>query len=91
MLINRYVDDPSLGSSSTAMDDPVVPGTAAPPTTALLAVVEMPMGGQVVDERARIAIVSVTPGTGDVVWDEFDGELYRPAGADDRFRGPYGT
>ena len=33
----------------------------------------MPMGGQVVDERARIAIVSVTPGTGEVVWDEFDG------------------
>lgn len=73
MLTSRYVDDPSLGSSSTATDDPVVPGTAAPPTDALLAVVEMPMGGQVIDERARIAIVSVTPGTGDVVWDEFDG------------------
>lgn len=57
----------------------MVPGTAAPPTNALLAVVEMPMGVQVVDERARIAIVSVTPGTGDVVWDEFDGESSWPA------------
>lgn len=53
----------------------MVPGTAAPPTNALLAIVERPMGGQVVDERARIAIVSVVPGTGEVVWDEFDGKL----------------
>jgi DNA mismatch repair protein MSH3 len=26
-----------------------------------------------VDERARIAIVSVIPETGEVIWDEFDG------------------
>lgn len=68
-----YVEDPSL-SSSTLSDDPIIPGSAPPPTNALVAIVETGMGGMVVDERARIALVSVIPGTGDVVWDEFDGE-----------------
>jgi DNA mismatch repair protein MSH3 len=40
-----------------------------------MAIVEQPMGGQAVDERARIAIVSVIPETGEVIWDEFDGRF----------------
>lgn len=35
---------------------------------------EMGMGGLAVDDRVRIGLVSVTPGTGEVVWDEFDGQ-----------------
>lgn len=69
-----YVEDPSLPSSSTMTDDPVVPGSTPPPTNALVAIVEMGMGGMASDDRVRIGLVSVVPGTGDVVWDEFDGE-----------------
>lgn len=57
------------------MDDPIVPGSAPPPTNALVALVEIGMGGMALDERVRIGLVSVVPETGDVVWDEFDGEL----------------
>jgi DNA mismatch repair protein MSH3 len=32
------------------------------------------MGGVAVDDRVRVGLISVVPGTGDVVWDEFDGE-----------------
>jgi len=39
-----------------------------------MSIVEKPLGGQANDERARIAIVSVIPETGEVIWDEFDGE-----------------
>ena len=56
-------------------DDPIIPGSAPPPTNALVAIIETGMGGMAVDERARIALVSVIPGTGDVVWDEFDCKL----------------
>jgi hypothetical protein len=55
-------------------DDPIVPGSTPPPTNALVAIVEMGMGGMAFDDRARVGLVSVVPGTGDVVWDEFDGE-----------------
>jgi DNA mismatch repair protein MSH3 len=72
-----YVEDASLASSSTSRDDPVVPGTAPPSTNALVAVVERGMGGMAYDERVRIGMVSVVPITGDVVWDEFDGELLK--------------
>lgn len=72
----RYVEDPSLASSSTAQDDPVIPGTAPPSTNALVAIVEQGMGGMAYDERVRIGLVSVVPVTGDVVWDEFDGEIW---------------
>lgn len=50
-----------------------MPGSAVPPTNALVAIVERGAGGQAVDERVSIGIVSVVPETGDVVWDEFDG------------------
>lgn len=72
--LSRYVEDPSGPSSSTATDEPIVPGSAPPPTNALVALVEQGMGGQSHDERVRIGLVSVVPGTGDVVYDEFDGE-----------------
>jgi len=39
-----------------------------------MSIIEKPLGGQVNDERARIAIVSVIPETGEVIWDEFDGK-----------------
>ncbi|WWC87833.1 uncharacterized protein L201_002726 [Kwoniella dendrophila CBS 6074] len=72
-----YVEDPSLPSSSTLLDDPIIPGSAPPPTNALVAVVEQGLGGMVYDERVRIALVSVVPGTGEVVWDEFDDSQVR--------------
>ena len=52
----------------------MIPGTAAPSTNALVAIVERGMGGMAYDERVRIGLVSVVPITGDVVWDEFDGQ-----------------
>jgi DNA mismatch repair protein MSH3 len=70
-----YVEDAALGSASTMLDDPVVPGSAPPPTNALVALVEIGMGGMALDERVRIGLVSVVPETGDVVWDEFDGQF----------------
>lgn len=57
------------------LDDPVVPGSAPPPTNALVAIVEMGLGGLATDDRVRIGLVSVVPPTGEVVWDEFDGGL----------------
>jgi DNA mismatch repair protein MSH3 len=63
-----------MASSSNLADEPIVPGSAPPPTKALIAIVEQGIGGQASDERVRIAMISVVPGTGDVVWDEFDGK-----------------
>jgi DNA mismatch repair protein MSH3 len=71
--MSRYVEDASMASSSNLADEPILPGSAPPPTNALVAIVEKGMGGQAADEKVRIAMVSVVPGTGDVVWDEFDG------------------
>lgn len=64
----RYVEESS--ATSTIRDDPLLPGATAPPTNALVAIVEQ--AGDT-EERVRIALVSVIPGTGEVVWDEFDG------------------
>lgn len=69
---HSYVEDPSIASSNTK-DDPIVPGSAPPPTNALVALVEMGLGGLASDDRVRIGVVSVVPTTGEVVWDEFDG------------------
>lgn len=66
---STYVEE-SSASSSTVRDAPVVPGTASPSTGALVTIVE-----DADDKRSRIALVSVIPGTGEVVWDEFEGEL----------------
>jgi hypothetical protein len=74
--IGRYVEEPLQSSSSTHIDEPLLPGSSAPPTNALMSIVEMGMGGLAVDDRVRIGMVSVVPGTGDVVWDEFDGKIY---------------
>lgn len=64
-----YVEESSV-SSSNLRDAPLLPGAAPPPTNALVALVETDAG-----DRSRIALVSVVPNTGDVVYDEFDGEL----------------
>ena len=91
----RYVEDPSLGSSSNLADEPVVPGSASPPTNALVAVVEQGMGGMETDDRVRIGLVSVIPTTGEVVWDEFDGEAclrgFFVTEQVDRLPSPFGT
>jgi DNA mismatch repair protein MSH3 len=64
-----YVEESSV-SSSNLRDGPLLPGAAPPPTNALVALVEVDTG-----DRARIALVSVVPNTGDIVYDEFDGKL----------------
>ncbi|KLO18801.1 hypothetical protein SCHPADRAFT_819209 [Schizopora paradoxa] len=43
----------------------------------ILSVIETPLGGMGVDERVSIALVGVTPSTGDVIWDEFDDSYLR--------------
>ncbi|KAH9890684.1 muts domain V-domain-containing protein [Cubamyces lactineus] len=59
-----YVDD----LNSVDQLDP----NSAPPLMCLL---EEARGGMGTDERVSIAMVSIAPSTGDVVWDEFDGKL----------------
>jgi DNA mismatch repair protein MSH3 len=75
MLGNSYVEDPSSTSSSNMADDPILPGTAPPPTNALVAIVEDSLGGAGLDEKVNIGIVSIVPSTGEVVWDEFQGMM----------------
>lgn len=70
-----YVEDPSLPSSSNMADDPILPGSAPPPTNALVAIVEESLGGTGLDEKVKIGLVSIVPSTGQVVWDEFQGRL----------------
>lgn len=55
----------------------MLPGSAPAPTNALVALIEKEEG-----ERCRIALVSVVPNTGDVVWDEFYGRCFQSGGAD---------
>lgn len=56
-------------------DDPILPGTAPPPTNALVAIIEDSRGGAGLDEKVNIGIVSIVPSTGEVVWDEFQGMM----------------
>ena len=39
----------------------------------LMCLVEQLAGGMGADERVRIGMVSVIPSTGDVIWDDFEG------------------
>ncbi|OXG15057.1 DNA mismatch repair protein MSH3 [Cryptococcus neoformans Ze90-1] len=75
-----YVEDPSLSSSSSSssarFDDPVIPGTAPPPTNALVAIMEQPVD-RASDDRVKVGLVCVVPGTGDITWDEFDDSQIR--------------
>ena len=47
---------------------------SAPP---LMCILEEPRGGMGTDERVNVAMVAISPSTGDVVWDEFEGKLLR--------------
>lgn len=78
---------------SNLSDDPIVPGSAPPPTNALVAIVEMGMGGIATDDRVRIGMVSVVPTTGEVIWDEFDGKdpPSTPEGTDVRLTSQIGA
>lgn len=40
----------------------------------LMCLVEQLVGGMGKDDRVRIGMICISPSTGDVVWDEFDGE-----------------
>lgn len=60
-------------SSPIRFDDPVIPGTTPPPTNALVAIVEQHVD-EGSDDRIKVGLVCVVPGTGDITWDEFEGE-----------------
>ena len=45
----------------------------APPMMCLL---EEPKGGMGTDERVNFAMIAISPSTGDVVWDEFEGTKF---------------
>ncbi|TYJ59150.1 hypothetical protein B9479_000139 [Cryptococcus floricola] len=68
---STYVEESSLMSSATDADDSIHSGAAPPPTNALLVVVEDPAGASGDNSDTAIALISVTPGTGEVTWDEF--------------------
>jgi DNA mismatch repair protein MSH3 len=38
-----------------------------------MCLIEEPQGGMGVDERVIISMIVVSPSTGDVIWDEFNG------------------
>ena len=59
-----YVDH--LGSA-----DDMDPTSVAP----LVCLVEELRGGMGTDEKVSIGMVAISPSTGDVVWDHFDGTL----------------
>lgn len=42
----------------------------------LMCVMEEQKGGMGVDERVLISMISICPSTGDIVYDEFDGEPF---------------
>ncbi|KIR32664.1 DNA mismatch repair protein MSH3 [Cryptococcus deuterogattii MMRL2647] len=72
-----YVEDPSLSlSSPIRFDDPVIPGTTPPPTNALVAIVEQHID-EASDDRIKVGLVCVVPGTGDITWDEFEDSKIR--------------
>lgn len=43
----------------------------------LMCIIENQKGGMGVDERVSISIVTICPSTGDVIYDEFDGNLIK--------------
>ena len=61
--LDSFVDD--LNST-----DDLDPNNAPP----MMCLVEEPKGGMGTDERVMFAMIAISPSTGDVVWDEFEGE-----------------
>lgn len=45
---------------------------AAPP---LVCFTEVPAGGGTSEDHVSISMIAITPSTGDVVWDEFEGKF----------------
>ena len=41
----------------------------------LVCFTEVPASGGTSEDRVSISMIAITPSTGDVVWDEFDGEF----------------
>lgn len=54
------------------MDSVDASGASAP---LLMCVVEELKGGMGVDEKVTVGMIVVCPNTGDVTWDEFEGEV----------------
>lgn len=65
--LTNFMDDRDVD----ALDSVDISDKHTPP--ALFCLVEQLSGGMGVDERVQFAVVTITPSTGDVVWDEFDG------------------
>lgn len=62
--IYRYVDEVDSVDDSDKH--------AAPP---LVCFMEVPTSGGASEDHVMISMIAITPSTGDVVWDEFDGKL----------------
>lgn len=57
-----------------------------------MCIVEQLRGGMGADERVNLGMIVICPSTGDVVWDEFEGEFLLstcPTSANVAFRWPY--
>lgn len=63
-VVYRYVDE--LGSADDLDEH------TAPP---LVCFTEVPTRSGSSGDHVSISMIAITPSTGDVVWDEFDGEL----------------
>jgi hypothetical protein len=67
MTVFRYVDELHSTEDSESGGGAVASGP-------LMCLVEQLAGGMGKDERVRLGMITISPSTGDVVWDEFDGE-----------------
>nr|ODO02407.1 DNA mismatch repair protein MSH3 [Cryptococcus depauperatus CBS 7855] len=72
-----YVDDTSYNYGPIRFNDSFLPGSAPPPTNALLVVVEESAQESNFEEKVRIGLVSVIPEIGEVMWDEFEDSQVR--------------
>ena len=50
----------------------VLDATNVPP---LVCIIEEPQGGLGTDERVLVSMISICASTGDVMWDQFEGQL----------------
>lgn len=76
-LTNLYTKGTYIDEIDGDSEEVTGVGTSAPATGYLLCLTEKLGGGTGADEKVHVGIVAVQPGTGDVIYDEFDDGFMR--------------